>query len=427
MQILMFGWEFPPRISGGLGTACYGITRGLTELGHKILFVMPHSGTETPAGIVEPVDTAITALAPDDGIESAPWKGIELCMVAAMLRPYLQSPSYRSILTGAAASRPAHSSASYGGDLIAESIRYGKAAGAVARSRRFDIIHAHDWMSVFAGIEAKEAAGRPLVLHIHSLEFDRAGEKIDRAIYDIERHGMDRADRIIAVSNYTRGMITDRYGIDPEKIAVIHNAVLHDNVMYAGGARKNAKRKVVLFLGRVTLQKGPDYFIEAASLVLRELPEVTFVMAGDGDLLPRMVERVAELGIGRSFHFTGFLTAQEVKRMYALADLYVMPSVSEPFGIAPLEALCYGVPVIISRNSGVLEVLRHVIKVDFWDAAQIADKIIAILRRPALAAHMVAEAREEIRHIGWDGVAEKIQGVYHSLMSRQLSARPLAG
>jgi len=416
MQILMFGWEFPPSISGGLGTACFGMTRALTGLGHEIVFVMPRWEGETPSGLVELIAASRIPVLPADREAPAAWKGLTLRAIHSHLRPYLNDRHYQALLTGQSGSGLPNITGVYGADLISESVRYGKAAGVIARERRFDIIHAHDWMTVFAGIEARAVSGRPFVLHIHSLEFDRSGENINQDIYDIERHGMEAADQVIAVSHYTKTAIVDRYGLDPAKVSVVHNAVIKDDTMPDDRHRRDPARKIVLFLGRITLQKGPDYFIEAAARVLKELPEVTFVMAGCGDMLPRMVERVAELGIGGNFHFTGFLEGEEVERIYAGSDLYVMPSVSEPFGITPLEAMRCDVPVIISRQSGVSEILQHVLKVDFWDVPEIADKMIAVLRRPALAADMVERSREALQQIHWEGAAVKIENIYRSLL-----------
>jgi glycogen(starch) synthase len=416
MQILMFGWEFPPRISGGLGTACFGMTRALTGLGHEIVFVMPRWEGETPPGTFEMVAASRIPLSTERREAPAAWKGLTLRAIHSHLRPYLNDRHYHALLTGQSGSGLLNITGIYGADLISESVRYGKAAGVIARERRFDIIHAHDWMTVFAGIEARAVSGRPFVLHIHSLEFDRSGENINQDIYDIERHGMEAADQVIAVSHYTKTAIVDRYGLDPVKVAVVHNAVIRNDAMPDDRIRKDSARKIVLFLGRITLQKGPDYFIEAAARVLKELPEVSFVMAGCGDMMPRMVERVAELGIGGNFHFTGFLTGEEVERLYAVSDLYVMPSVSEPFGITPLEAMRCDCPVIISRQSGVSEILHSVLKVDFWNVSEMADKMIAVLRRPALAADMVERSREALQQIHWEGAAVKIENIYRSLL-----------
>lgn len=420
MQILMFGWEFPPRISGGLGTACFGMTRALNGLGHEIVFVMPHWDGNAPAGPVSVIAASRVPVPPADLDAPAAWKGLTLRAVHSTLRPYLNDRYYQTLLTGQYGSRLLDITGDYGADLISESVRYGKAAGVIARERRFDIIHAHDWMTVFAGIEARKVSGRPLVLHVHALEFDRSGENIHQDIYDIERHGMERADQVIAVSHYTRRTIIERYGVNPAKISVVHNAVINNDVLPDERIQRDPARKIVLFLGRITLQKGPDYFIDAAAMVLKELPEVTFVMAGAGDLAPQMVERVAELGIGENFHFTGFLTRAEVERLYAVSDLYVMPSVSEPFGITPLEAMRCDVPVIISRQSGVSEILHHVLKVDFWNVREMADKMIAVLRRPALAADMLERSREELQQIHWEGAAVKIETIYRSLLHPSL-------
>ena len=416
MQILMFGWEFPPRISGGLGTACFGMTRALAEMGHDIVFVVPCQNDEaSPAGSA-PVTTAQVSPAPGRPDASSRSRGIDLRAMPSTLRPYGGSPG-QSFPAGRHGSRLQNVAGHYGTDMISESMRYGKSAGAMVRERHFDVIHAHDWMTVFAGIEAKAASGRPFVLHVHSLEFDRAGENINQEIYDIERLGMERADRVIAVSRYTRDVVLNRYGIDPEKIEVVHNAVTQEHLPPGEGIRKDPSRKTVLFLGRITFQKGPDYFIEAAARVLSHLPDVTFVMAGSGDMMPRMVERVAERGIGRNFHFTGFLAGDEVDRIYTESDLYVMPSVSEPFGIAPLEAMRCDIPVIISRQSGVSEVLGHALKVDFWNVDEMADKMIAVLRRPALASELVERSREALRRIRWEGAAVKIEKIYRSLIA----------
>ena len=258
-------------------------------------------------------------------------------------------------------------------------------------------------------------SGRPFVFHVHALEFDRSGGEGNARIVAIERQGVVEADRVIAVSRFTRRMIVERYGIDPGKISVVHNAVSRSDAARVTGASKPFGGKIVLFLGRITHQKGPGFFVEAAAEVLRVLPDVTFVMAGSGDLMPQMIERVAELGLGGRFLFTGFLRGEEVERMYAASDLYVMPSVSEPFGIAPLEAMRADVPVIISRQSGVSEILHHALKVDFWDVDELAGKICAVLSYEALAREMVERSREELTAITWDRAARQIEDVYREV------------
>jgi len=422
----MFGWEFPPHVSGGLGTACFGITKALAGLGHKIIFVIPKVLGDVGQSHVEFISASEVPVKKKHRKEFRVFKGLDIRLIDSYLKPYLSKSQYEDLLRGYAVKLPVHEkvrsetwesmvleiSEHYGPNLVAEVVRYAKVAGAIAKSQSFDVIHAHDWMTVLAGLYAKQVSRKPLILHIHSLEFDRSGEQVNRDIFFIERYGMVSADRIIAVSHYTKNMIVSRYGIDPDKISVVHNAVSRTeapNIYHVG---KSPDKKTVLFLGRITFQKGPDYFVEAAAKVLQKLPEVTFVMAGAGDMMPRMIERVAELGIGKSFHFTGFLHGTEVEQIFAMSDLYVMPSVSEPFGISPLEAMIYDIPVIISRQSGVSEILHHALKVDFWDVNEIANKIIAILRYPILVAEIVEKTRDELRNIRWEYAAEKIVDVY---------------
>ena len=419
MRILMFGWEFPPFMSGGLGTACFGMTRALAALGHEITFVLPRAvGTGEPTHVL--LVPASGTAAPEPGREEPfAFPGLSIRSVDSVLRPYLSGSRYPSLLSGPPGARFMDIAGGYGADLISEVIRYGRAAGVVAGEHPCDLIHAHDWMTVLAGIEARRISGRPLVLHIHSLEFDRSGERVNQDICDIERYGLEAADRLIAVSHFTKRILIERYGIEPEKVSVVHNAVARREAGAVYHVEKDPLRKVVLFLGRITFQKGPDYFVEAAAQVLREMPEANFVMAGAGDMMTQMVERVAALGIGSRFHFTGFLQGDDVERAFALCDLYVMPSVSEPFGISPLEAMLYDVPVIISRQSGVSEVLRHALKVDFWDVEDLAGKILAVLKYPPLAAEMVEKSREELRRIRWERAAEKILGVYETCLFRK--------
>jgi glycosyltransferase involved in cell wall biosynthesis len=305
-------------------------------------------------------------------------------------------------------------SGDYGPNLVEEITRYGRVAEAIAQHESFDVIHAHDWMTVFAGVRASQVSGKPYIYHVHALEYDRSGENMNRDIFDIEHYGLKSADHIIAVSHYTKKMIVARYGIPPGKITVVYNGV--DS--YPKRQYKQEKKhpgKVVLFLGRITFQKGPDYFVEAAAKVLEKKSDITFVMAGSGDMLPRMIERVAELGIGKHFHFTGFLHGADVERIYGASDLYVMPSVSEPFGISPLEAAAYEVPVIISKQSGVSEVMNHVLKVDFWDVRELANKILAALTYRALPRQLSEEGIKDLKNLTWGKAARKTLSVYHKV------------
>ncbi len=405
MRILMFGWEFPPAISGGLGTACFGMTRALAERGHRITFVvpvLPDPGRASHVSLVAASDFAAAEAGPPAGVRGLP--------VESPLRPYMARSDYglprESLL---AVPGP------YGPDLFAEVERYASAAGRIARRVPFDVIHAHEWLSVPAALRARRVSGRPFILHVHALESDRSGGDGDARIVALERRGLLEADHVIAVSHLTRRQIVERYGIDPGKVSVVHNAVTRGEAAARYGVTKRAGEKIVLFLGRITHQKGPGVFVEAAAEVLRALRDVTFVMAGSGDLMPRTIERVAELGLGSRFLFTGFLRGEEVERMYAASDLYVMPSVSEPFGIAPLEAMLADVPVIVSKQSGVAEILHHALTVDFWDVHELAGKICAVLTYEALAREMVERSREELASVTWDRAARRIEDVYRKV------------
>jgi len=390
----MFGWEFPPYISGGLGTACLGLTQALSRLGVQIIFVLPHIKGEISASHVE-IRSASSALGPGKKF--------------TRLYAYPPAAGYHNgekAFTG-----------EYTADMLREVESYGIAAGIIASQERFHVIHAHDWMTVYAGLAARKASGRPFIYHVHSLEFDRSGDNVNREIFEIERLGLWEADHVISVSNYTKSMIIRRYGLDPQKVTVVHNAVSRKEGMTYARMPKNPHEKIVLFLGRITFQKGPDYFVEAAARVIRAMPEVRFVMVGTGDMMPAMVERVASLGLGSHFHFTGFLQGAEVDSMYALSDLYVMPSVSEPFGITPLEAMLYDVPVIISRQSGVSEVVRHALKVDFWDVEELANMMVSALKHPALVRELTEKSQEDLKNIHWDRAAEKVVRLYQDLCS----------
>ncbi len=429
MLVLMFGWEFPPVVSGGLGTACYGITKALTGLGNPVLFVMPRIELSHPFPLLTLISASDILNAASERKGPFAQDSLlppSLLSAPLILRPYLntrQSGGERQGPLDWPAESYLAAGEGYGVDLFAEVRRYGEAGGLIAAREAFDVIHGHDWMTVPACLAARQASGKPFILHIHSLEYDRSGEEINEGIFDLERLGMEGADKIIAVSHYTKKMIVSRYGIAPEKIFVVYNAMSHREAGETYRTRRAGDDKVVLFMGRITFQKGPDYFIDAAARVLKEMPEVTFIMAGSGDMMPRMIERVAELKIGKRVHFTGFLQGSQVEEAMVLADLYVMPSVSEPFGLAPLEAMMYDVPVIISRQSGVSEVLMHALKVDFWDVDDMANKMIAVLKYPPLAGELVERAREELKNLRWEKAAQKILEVYNSDSKSEMISR----
>lgn len=422
----MLGWEFPPFISGGLGTACYGLTKALDQLGINVTFVLPRM-------VDSKYVTHVKLLTPDCQMSQASFrfselKNVKFHAIASPLQPYTTNDIYqRRIEESLRRKQQAHggsfSSASqlfggmhYSGDMYSEVCRYAAVAAELAENKQFDIVHAHDWMTYPAGIAVAQMSGKPLVVHIHSTEFDRSGEHVHQMVYDIEREGMERADKVIAVSHYTRSIIISRYGISGDKVEVVHNGVDFNNhwPLTETGIKKD--EKIVLFLGRITMQKGPEYFLRAAKKVLEVMENVKFVMAGSGDLMYRAIEMAAELGIGHKVLFTGFLHGDDVRRIYRAADLYVMPSVSEPFGIAPLEALDNDVPVIISKQSGVSEVLRHALKVDFWDVNEIANKVVAVLKYPPLEMTLRSHGNFEVRKLRWRDSAAKCAKIYEQTM-----------
>lgn len=429
MRVLMFGWEFPPHIAGGLGTACYGIVKGLAYNGVQTMFVMPSaSGDEdrSAADIINaseiPVEVSST-MNVDDFLDKVQFVHIGTNMV-----PYLDPAEFHSLVEedrkrqvrdfSIHYCQTYKFSGKYGSNLMEEVARYAMVGGTIAMTHKgeFDVIHAHDWLTYMAGIAAKRLSGKPLVVHVHATSFDRSSDNnIDTRVYDIEKRGMEAADRVITVSDLTRNIVITKYGIDPSKVVTVHNAV-----DFSGRSEiqveRGVKEKVVTFLGRITFQKGPEYFIEAAAKVLKKCKNVRFVMAGSGDMMNRSIRQVARLGISDRFHFTGFLRGAEVQKMFALSDVYVMPSVSEPFGISPLEAMRSGVPSVISRQSGAAEVLKYAFKVDFWDVDAMADEIYALLQYPALADFASKYGYDEVNTLKWNNAAAKIKSVYESVI-----------
>ncbi|MFH1590993.1 MAG: glycosyltransferase family 4 protein [archaeon] len=401
MKILMFGWEFPPFNTGGLGTACLGLTRGLAANGARVTFVMPKG---------ECRDTSdYSVVVPGDK------RYIKIKKVDSLLRAYASPEQYTHEYHQVRAAGKMDMDKLYGKDLFSEVFRFAQYAPDIARSHDHDVIHAHDWMTYAAGINAKKASGKPLVVHVHATEFDRTGDNPNRYVYDAERHGMHAADLIIAVSNYTKDKIVTHYGIPEEKVKVVHNAVSHSSVINTNPKKKPFK--VVLFLGRITIQKGPDYFLYAAHKVLSHFPDVRFVMAGSGDMESRLINEAARLGIGDKVLFTGFLSGKKLSEMYRLADLYVMPSVSEPFGIAPLEALKHGTPVLISKQSGVSEVLQNCLTTDFWDIDHMSAQIIAALSYPSLHNCLTTNGVHEVGNMRWSDSARRCIDVYNQAIS----------
>jgi glycosyltransferase involved in cell wall biosynthesis len=437
----MLGWEFPPFISGGLGTACFGLTKALDELGIEVTFVLPtalplSAGAGGGRVSVRGADKLrVRGAAPE------PFHHLQIRQVSAVLQAYGTPQTFQkekaTQAKGAAAAKAAQAlpwsvtargvpaggggmvmgaAGQYEGDLMEQVRRYARLATEIAVQEPFDVVHAHDWMTYPAGLSVSGVTGKPLVVHVHSTEFDRSGDNVNQQVYDIERAGMHGADKIICVSNFTRNIVINRYGVSPAKATVVYNAVETSNGEAEAASPLKRNEKIVLFLGRITMQKGPEYFLAAAKKALEKMPNIRFVMAGSGDMIRRTIEMVAQLGIGQNVTFTGFLRGADVDRVFQMADLYVMPSVSEPFGIAPLEALSHNVPVIISKQSGVSEILTHVLKVDFWDINEMANKILAVLRHPPLQRVLREQGTGEIRKLSWKDSASRCKQVYESLV-----------
>lgn len=426
IKVLMFGWEFPPHISGGLGTACYGIAKGLAKHDVNVLFVMPKAGGDEDSSVADIINASdVEMLQNMENIEEF-WKNINFMEIGSNLVPYLDPETFARereayLKTGENKEKISFKnkfqfSGKYGANLMEEVYRYALVAGTVAKNHDFDVIHAHDWLTYSAGIVAKKLSGKPLVVHVHATEYDRGGEhNRNTLVYDIEKRGMEAADIVVTVSNWTRNIVVEKYGIDAEKVITVHNAV-DFSAETSEKEERGIKDKIVTFLGRITLQKGPEYFVEAAAKVLKKVPNVRFVMAGSGEKMNPLVRRVAQLGIGTRFHFTGFLRGGEVQRMFRYSDVYVMPSVSEPFGISPLEAMRSGVPTIISKQSGVAEVLDHAIKVDYWDIDALADAIYGIISYPTLADYMSREGYDEVNQLKWENASLKLKTIYEMVV-----------
>lgn len=425
MKVLMFGWEFPPHITGGLGTACFGMTKGLAKNGVEVLFVVPRAFGDEDQTNVRLLNASDVAINIDNETDRRYWERVKYMEIGSNIIPYVGPDLYEKMSsgvvdnfskTGSVFAQNYTFSGKYGMNLMEEVARYALIGSSLATKYDFDVIHAHDWLTYSAGIAAKETTGKPLVVHMHATEFDRSGENINTEVYAIERRGMEAADRVITVSNLTRDIVINKYGIDPAKVVTVHNAVEPNNTPKASYQKSGINAKVVTFLGRITYQKGPEYFIEAAYKVLQVDPTIHFVMAGTGDMLEKMIRRVAELRIGDHFHFTGFLKGEAVDQMFAMTDVFVMPSISEPFGIVPLEAMRLNVPVVISKQSGVSEVVKHALKVDFWDINGLADAIYALCHYEPLANCFKEQGKEEVDSLKWEAAAKKIKAVYESMV-----------
>lgn len=415
----MFGWEFPPHILGGLGTASYGITKGIAQNGDMdITFVIPKPWGDEPKEYAKIIGANCTPVA---------WRDVNWDYVQGRIGNVMDPQLYYDLRDHIYSDFNYMNtndlgciefSGRYPDNLLEEINNYSIVAGVIARTIPCDIIHAHDWLTYPAGIHAKQVTGKPLVIHVHATDFDRSRGHVNPTVFNIERDGMIHADHIITVSNLTRRTVIEHYGIPPEKVTTVHNAVEPLSQEYLEIKPPHKHDKVVTFLGRITMQKGPEYFVEAAAQVLHKMHNVQFVMAGSGDMMEKMINLAAKRDIADRFHFTGFLKGKQVYEMLVASDVYIMPSVSEPFGISPLEAMQMGVPSIISKQSGCAEILDNVIKVDYWDTNAIADAVYSILMYPAMYKQLRDHGRDEVGRIVWKKAGAKIIDIYKRLVNQ---------
>lgn len=419
MKALMFGWEFPPHILGGLGTASYGLTKGMWECGDMdITFVIPKPFGDEERHFANIIGASQTPVA---------WRDVSREYVESRIGKVMDPDLYFRLRDHIYADFNymrtndlgcIEFSGRYPDNLLEEINNYSIVAGVIARTVPCDVIHSHDWLTYPAGIHAKQVTGKPLVIHVHATDYDRSRGNVNPTVFGIERDGMTHADHIITVSNLTRQTVIEKYGIDPAKVTTVHNAVTPLSEEYLNVQVEKPKDKIVTFLGRITMQKGPEYFVETAAKVLKNNHNVRFVMAGSGDMMDKMITLAAERGIADRFHFPGFQKGKQVYEMLKASDVYVMPSVSEPFGISPLEAMQMGVPSIISKQSGCAEILNNVIKTDYWDVDAMADAIYSIVTYPAMHRQLSEDGLNEVNQITWDKAGRKVIDIYNKVLNR---------
>lgn len=417
MKALMFGWEFPPHILGGLGTASYGLTKGMAlQEDMDITFVMPKPWGDEDKSFLKIIGANHTPIV---------WRDVSAETVQHRYEKYMNPQLYFDLRDHIYADFSykytndmgcIEFSGRYPDNLMEEINNYSIVSGVIARTISHDIIHSHDWLTYPAGMHAKAISGKPLVIHVHATDFDRSRGNVNPQVYSIERDGMNHADHIICVSELTRRTVIEKYGQHPSKVSTVHNAVEPLSPEVQAIIPRKKKDKIVTFLGRITMQKGPEYFVETAEQVLHRTKNVRFVMAGSGDMMNKMILLAAQKGISSHFHFTGFLKGKQVYEMLKSSDVYVMPSVSEPFGISPLEAMQCGVPTIISKQSGCSEILFKAIKTDYWDVDAMADAIYSICTYPAMAEFLAKEGKAEVDEIKWEYAAQKVRNIYNQLI-----------
>ncbi|MDR2824167.1 MAG: glycosyltransferase [Prevotellaceae bacterium] len=418
MKALMLGWEFPPHILGGLGTASYGLTKGMArQEDMQITFVIPKTHGDEDQSFLKIVGACNVPIV---------WKENSWDYVNSRIGRQMSPDEYFWLRNGIKYDFRrigtndlgcVDFSGRYPENLLEEISNYEAVISVLAHQLDFDIIHSHDWLTYPAGAFAKQISGKPLVIHVHATDFDRSRGNVNPTVYGIEKRGMDNADHIMCVSNLTRNIVIEKYHQPPHKVTTVHNAVepLENVEQYVKTPRQD---KIVTFLGRITMQKGPEYFVEAAHSVLQRTKNVRFVMAGSGDMYNAMVELAAHSSIADRFHFPGFLRGKQVQQMLAESDVYIMPSVSEPFGISPLEAMQVGTPSIISKQSGCAEILTHAIKTDYWDIDGMADAIYSIVKYPSMYRQLSELGRAEVNRITWYDAGLKVKRIYDLVMKK---------
>jgi glycogen synthase len=427
VRVVMLGWEFPPFISGGLGTACHGLSCAMGRLGTKVLFVLPEAIETTVFGAAAHAESAAEAPPAPRQVQMRRVPGTmpnpygshaaSALQMQPIVEPPAQSPAVAAALRQLRSSpllkvKGTGAGGGYGGDLLGKIHLYADRCLAATADEPFDIIHAHDWMTFPSGIRLARQHRKPLVIHVHATEFDRSGEHLNQKVYHIERAGMHAADAVIAVSKLTKNTVVRHYGVPASKVCVVYNGI--DATSGAVAAPPRRREKVVLFLGRITRQKGPGLFLDAMQRVFAKCQDVRAVVAGWGDMGPWMTEQVAQRGMGSRVLFAGFLRGADVDRAFRMADVYVMPSISEPFGLTALESIRNGTPVVLSRTSGAAEVLKAgALAVDWWDTDRMAEQILAVLRYPDLVQMLRHHAAHELRVLTWEAAARDCIELYH--------------
>ncbi|MBA3899172.1 MAG: glycosyltransferase [Bacteroidetes bacterium] len=420
-NILMLGWEFPPVINGGLGIACHDLSVALTEFANVNMIIPKaiHGAYHDKLNVIGLNNIDVNSL--KDISRKGEYNSFEqLYEVPVNLEPYYSEDDYKregkagyitEVIIAGKKFNVFDIDNLYGGDIMEKVRQFANIATKLSENIDFDVIHCHDWMTMIAGMAIKAKSGRPLVMHIHSLEVDRSGPESKGWLYGLEKLGMETADLLFPVSHFTGENIVKYYGISREKIVPVHNGI---RPVDAFKTLSPYNEKTVLFVGRLTKQKGPEFFLDIASKVLKHRPDVRFVVAGAGEHFKKMLFESSYSNIGNRFHLTGFINQQQLRKLLSFTDVYLMPSVSEPFGLSAVEAAQFQVPCVISKQSGVAEVLPGSLKFDFWDIDKAADYVLNLLNDQVLNQKVINDANENLKNICWTQSAKKVVDQYRN-------------